>query len=572
MDKKNISATLEKIANFLELKGESGFRVRAFQNSARAINDYSGSIEEGLVSGALASVPGVGKGTLEIVSELVTTGHSRVLEELEKETPRGLLEMMKISGLGVAKIRLIHEHLGIENLDDLEKAAMDGSLAALPRFGAKTAANVLKGISYLRRSSEFRLFHHARAESDALCTALQAMTGVRRALATGAVRRRCDVISDLEFVVELEGNPDPVVAALSSIDGIIEFQPQSPRMVTLKFGSGTAAKVTLSGSDTFGSDLARTTGSETHNQQLVEYAKNCGFEWDDDALTKDGQIVPCPSEEVFFEIMGLQFIPAELREGTGEIDASSKHQLPKLLEQDDLKGFLHCHTNYSDGSSTVEEWAAAGRELGYEYLGITDHSQAATYAGGLSESDIARQHAEIDAVNRKFDDIRVLKGVEVDILADGSPDYQSEVRKRFDFVIASVHNRYGMASEEMTARILKTLDDPTVSILGHPTGRMLLSRDPYPMDLTAVLQKAAEAGVAVEINSDPQRLDLSWQNTKEALALDVTISIGADAHSTHGADNVELGVGVARKGWVEPDNVLNTRSESEFMKHAKRGG
>lgn len=570
MDNKHVSAALEKIAAFLELKGDNGFRVRAFQNSARAISDYSGSVENDLASGVLATVPGIGKATLEIVSDLVTTGHSRVLTELERETPRGLLEMMKISGLGVTKVRLIHEQLGIDTLDDLEKAANDGRLAQLPRFGARTAANVLKGISYLRRSSQFRLFHHARAEAEALRVAFESMDGVTKAVVAGGIRRRCDVIGELEFVLELGDNRAAVIAALGSIDGIIESQPKSPRIVTLKFASGTAAHVTLSDDARFGSDLARATGAGPHIDQLTTYARNRGFEWKDEGLMRDGDVVLCETEEAFFEHLGLQFIPPELREGTQEIEMASKNRLPRLLEQSELKGFLHCHTNYSDGSSTVEEWALACRDLGYEYVGLTDHSQAATYAGGLSENDIAKQHAEIDAVSQQVTGIRILKGVEVDILADGSPDYGPEVRAQFDFVIASVHNQYGMSSDQMTDRVLTVLDDPYVSILGHPTGRLLLARDPYPMDLAAILQKAAEVGVAVEINSDPQRLDLNWQNVRLALDLGVTISVGADAHSTHGTSNVELGVGVARKGWIESKNVLNCRSAKEFLEHANR--
>ncbi len=570
MDKKIVATTLERIAAFLELKGESGFRVRAFQNSAQAIQGFSGTLEEGLASGKLATVPGVGKATLEIVSELLSTGSSTVLAELEKETPRGLLEMMKISGLGVAKIRMIHENLGVENLDDLERAANDGSLAKLPRFGAKTAANVLKGISYLRRSSDFRLFHHARAEANALGKALEAVPGVASALIAGAVRRRCEIIGDLEFVIKLNGQRDTVIAALGSVEGIIEFQPKSSRTVILKFSSGTAANVTLSNDETFGPDLAQATGSANHNTMLEEFARDKGFLWTEDGLVRDGEAVHCATETAFFEILGLQFIPPELREGTTEVEVAERGELPKLLEQDSLKGFLHCHTNYSDGSSTVEEWAETCRDLGYDYLGITDHSQAATYAGGLSEEDVAVQHAEIDNVNSRISGVRVLKGVEVDILADGSPDYGPEIRSAFDFVIASVHNRYGMSSDEMTGRILRTLDDPSVSILGHPTGRLLLARDPYPMDVAAVLQKAAEVGVAVEINSDPQRLDLDWKNVKLALDLGVTISIGADAHNTSAANNVELGVGIARKGWVETGNVLNSFSTEEFLEHAQR--
>jgi DNA polymerase (family 10) len=271
-----------------------------------------------------------------------------------------------------------------------------------------------------------------------------------------------------------------------------------------------------------------------------------------------------------YRALGLPWIPPELREGMGEIDAAERGTLPKLVELRDLRGFLHCHSEYSDGNVTITEWAHACRDAGYAWMGITDHSQSAAYAGGLKVEDIARQHEEIDAINRTLDDFRVLKGVEADILVDGTLDYGSDVLDRFDFVIGSIHSRFAMGEPEMTERVLRAMDDPHLAIVGHPTGRLLLTRDPYPLDLERILAKAAERGIAVEVNADPHRLDLDWRSVRRARDMGVRVSIGADAHSVAGMANVAVGLGMARKGWLEASDVLNTRDAEGFLSHARK--
>jgi len=296
------------------------------------------------------------------------------------------------------------------------------------------------------------------------------------------------------------------------------------------------------------------------------------MEWTDDCLQRDRSPIPCASEENVYGALQMQFIPPELREGRGEIEAAIAGSLPTLVTSDDIRGFLHCHTNYSDGTSTVREWALAGRQAGYEYVGITDHSAAATYAGGLQAQSISEQHDELDRVNREVDGVSILKGVEVDILETGELDYDSDTRARFDFIIASIHNRFRQTAEQMTNRILKAMDDPRMMILGHPTGRLLLSRDPYPMDLDAIFEKAQERGIAIEINAHPQRLDLDWREARRAAEMGVVISIGADAHNTSGLANLNAGVSIARKAWLRADQVLNTLSLDHFLARAGAGG
>ena len=564
MDKKDVARTLEEIAGFLELKGDNPFRVRAYRTASRALATLPGDLGQALKSGELAEVKGLGPAMLDIVGDLLKTGHSRVLEDLRDEVPPGLVEMLQISGLGVAKVRQIHESLHIETLAELEEAARDGRLAKLPRFGKKTAENIVKGIGFLRQSTGFRLLHHARAEAAALAEVLRTLPGVRRVAVAGSVRRLKEIIRDLDFVVELEGPAGPLVERLGAAPGVREFVSRSERAVTLRFGSGTAADIYLAPADRFGHELIRATGNAGHLARLAARAQERNLDWEGGITGRD--------ESEVYRALGLPAIPAELREDQGEVEAAARGPLPTLVEGSDLQGFLHCHTNYSDGTSTVAEWADACQAAGYGYVGLTDHSKSAAYAGGLREEDIPRQHEEIAQANRRLGGFHVLKGVEADILQDGTLDYTPEVRSGFDFIIASVHSRFGMDQQQMTARVLRAMDDPHMAILGHPTGRLLLSRDPYPLDLDAIFAEAAARGIAIEINADPQRLDLDWQSVRRAVAAGVTISLGADAHGVSAIGNMELGVGVARKAWLTREQVLNARPVEEFLAFARRRG
>ena len=464
--------------------------------------------------------------------------------------------MLRIPGLGVAKVRRIHEALHVDSLADLEEAAADGRLAALPRFGSKTAENIRKGIASLRRAEEFRLFHHARAEAESLRRALATQVGVERVEVAGGVRRCREIIRDVELVVQhAPGAAPTLVQRLGETPRVTEFVGKEGA-VTLRFDSGLVADVFLATARDFGTVWVRATGSSEHLQQL-------------EARGFDGRR-PFPDEADVYRAAGLPWVAPELREGMGEVEAAAEGKLPPLVEQRDVKGFLHCHSNYSDGSTTIAEWAEAGRGAGYEWIGLTDHSGSASYAGGLKAGDVARQHAEIDAVNRRASGCRVLKGVEADILADGTLDYGAETLDRFDFVIGSIHSRFGMTGDEMTARVLRAMDDPHLTILGHPTGRLLLARDPYALDLERVLATAAQRGIAVEVNADPHRLDLDWRAVRRARELGVTVSIGADAHSAAGMANMSVGVGVARKGWLAARDILNTRDAEGFLAYARQ--
>jgi DNA polymerase (family 10) len=560
MDKPAVGQVLDEIARFLELKGENPFRVRAFENAARAVTAFPGDLSEGLRSGTLGEVRGIGKATLQIVSELVESGRSSALDELREQIPPGLVEMTRIPGLGVTKIRQIRDALDIDTIADLDAAAADGRLAALPRFGSKTAENVRRGIAYLRRSTEFRLYHHAAAEARTIRESLAALDGVARVEIAGSVRRHREVIRDLDFLIAY-GDPEAretIIKRLRSTPGVTESSG-ADHAVTLRFGSGTLADVFFASVETFGLAWVRATGSAAHLAQLEARAHDRGVSLAHGAYREEREV---------YQALALAWIPPELREGTREIDAAAAGTLPRLLEQEDLKGLVHCHSNYSDGTTTIAEWADACAQAGYSWMGLTDHG-AAAFAGGLKVEDIGRQHEEIDAVNRSGATCTVLKGIEADILEDGRLDYDAATLDRFDFVIGSIHTRFGMTGPEMTDRVLTAMDDPHLTILGHPTGRLLLSRDPFPIDLERILRRAADRGIAIEINADPHRLDLDWRHVLEARDLGVTVSIGADAHSVAGLANVAVGVGVARKGWVEAEGVLNARDIESFRRFAK---
>ena len=570
MDRRGASRALEQIASLLEFKGENAFRVRAFRAAGRALAAIPKDLQAALADGTVAATRGIGPATLQIIEELARTGHSRMLDGLRKEIPPGLVEMSRISGLGAQRIRQVHKLLGIDSLPELEAAARDGRLAKLPRFGARTAENILKSIQFLRRAQGLRLRHHAEQEAQALAGALRQVPGISEAWIAGDLRRAMEVIGEVVIVVVSSVPPAELFRTLADLPGVDEFAGRDERQVTLHFAGGSAIQVIATPPVNTGAVLAEATGSEGHLQELEARARERGMTLTGAALWRGSVFVPTPNEEALYGALGLAWVPPELRQGTDEIALAAGDALPVLITDDDLRGFLHCHTGYSDGTSTIRDLAVAALAQGYEWIGITDHSQAAAYAGGLSPEALQRQANEIDALNEEMDGIRILKGIEADILRDGRIDYDARILDRLDFVIASIHNRFNLDREAMTARMLAALDDPHVAIIGHPTGRLLLSREPYELDMDAVLARAAERGVAMEINADPHRLDLDWRYLPRARELGTMISIGADAHSVAGIGNMRFGVGSARKGGLGPAQVVNTLSADGFLDFARK--
>jgi DNA polymerase (family X) len=570
MDSRTAAHVLSQIAAYLELKGENSFKRRAYAGAAQGLLALGADDLAPLYhSGELGRVRGLGPATLAVVRDLIETGESRYLEQLRESMPEGLLEMLDVPGLSPLKIHQIHEGLGIETLEELEAAAHDGRLATLPKVGPKTVAKLLRGIAAAREHGTLRLYHHAYVEAQRLLASVESHPDVDRAELAGAVRRRDEVVASVDIVAECRSNPVAVARSFTRLAGIKSAQGDGAS-VSIRFVDGAELELHCVDRDRFAVALWRATGSDAHVSAVMAALESNGFKADDDRLRdSSGCFIPAPDERSIYTAGGLAFVEPELREGLGEVDAARRGALPALLTLSDIRGVLHCHSHYSDGKASIGEMAQAAKERGWSYIGITDHSQAAFFAGGLSREAVRAQHDEIDELNATLDGFRVLKGIEADILADGQVDYGDELLDEFDFVVGSIHSRFSMDRTTMTDRILRALDDPRLTILAHPTGRLLLSRDPYALDIDAVLEKAAALGVAVELNADPHRLDLDWRHLQTAKRLGVTIEIGPDAHSTRGLDNMEVGVGIARKGWLERADVLNARSADDVVAFAR---
>lgn len=562
IDPREASRVLEQIAELLELQGADPFRVRAFRGASRRVRTMEGTLADAASAGRLASMRGIGPATAGVLEDLASTGSSQLHRSLRASVPPGLLEMRRIGGLGVARIRKIHQTLGIDTLSELEEAALDGRLERLPRFGARLAANVVSAIRHLRATAGERLLHHADLEAAALRDALLSLDGVLDVAVAGDTRRRKDLVRQLNLVVSTELPPAIFLERLRELKGVDEISGHDERMATLRFEGGRTADLIVTLPPNAGAVLVHATGSDQHVAALRARAAARGMSLTGGALWEGSRFIPTPSEASLYASLDMAWVPPELRED----EPAWTTRPDTLVEQRDLRGLLHCHTHASDGAMSLAELATECAHLGYEYVGVTDHSGAAAYAGGLQADDLEAQLDAIDAYNADRPAVRVLKGVEADILHDGSLEYSPALLGRLDFVIASIHNRYGMAGDRMTERILTALRNPAVSVLGHPTGRLLQQRPPFDVDMDAVMEEAAQRGVALEINADPHRLDLNWEMARSAARRGVMLAIGADAHSIAGLGNVRYGIDVARKAGLTPAQILNSRSEKDFLR------
>jgi DNA polymerase (family X) len=573
MDSRAAAHVLSQIGALLEAKSDQRFKARAYAGAARALVALdTDDLSPLLNSGELIDAPGIGPATLSVIRELVETGESSYLSRLREGMPEGLLDLMRVPGLSVAKIQVIHDALGVETVEDLERVAQDGRLAALPKFGKKTAEKILKGIEISRRNAHLERFPAAAVEAHLILANVEKHSDVKHADVAGSIRRHNEVVADIDIVAECSTDPEQVAESFARAPGVNKAKTgDEPGAVRIRFVDGTQLDMYCASSADYPMALWRATGSTAHVEEMTVLAEKKGLQIKGNWLVKkEGKRVPIVSEEALFAALDLAPIPAEMREGMGEIEAAARHELPELVTFDDLRGVLHCHSDYSDGSATIEEMANAAKERGWSYIGISDHSQSAFYAGGLKRDKLARQHDEIDRLNAQMKDLRILKGIEADILADGRLDYDAETLDRCDYVIGSIHSRFSMDGDAMTKRVLAAMDDPHLTILAHPTGRLLLSREPYAINVEAVLEKAAHVGVAVELNADPHRLDLDWRYCRQAKELGVTIEIGPDAHSTAGLDNVHFGIGMARKAWLEAAEILNTGSAEDVLAFARK--
>lgn len=537
------------------------FKTRAYQNGARVVMGLDEDLAVLVADKRLTGVKGIGQALADKITELVTTGRLEYYEKLKSEFPAGFQEMLKVPGLGPKKARLLMTDLGIASLDELDAAARAGRLADLPGFGEKTQSKILEGIEHVRKNAGRYLVNVAEAEAAALLGVIRNLDGVEQISLAGSLRRLGETIKDIDLVVATS-TPAPIMTAFTTAPNVEAVTGHGEAKSSVRLKSGMAADLRCVSAGEFPFALLYFTGSKAHNVALRGRAQKRGLKLNEYALERtddSGKRVACADEAAIYRALGLEYIEPELREDTGEIEAAESGRLPGLIEPRDIKGLLHQHTNWSDGQDTLDDMIQAAIDRGLHYFGITDHSQTAGYARGLSPERVRQQHAAIDALQEKLgQQIRLFKGIESDILPDGRLDYDEETLAGFDYLVASVHSSFNLSEAEQTKRIIQAVSHPKVRILGHPTGRLLLTREPYPVNLPAVLAACAAHQVAVEINASPHRLDLDWRELRAAREAGCQFSINPDAHSTAGLDVVRFGIGVARKGWLTAADVINT--------------
>jgi DNA polymerase (family 10) len=498
------------------------------------------------------------------------------MDELRKSLPAGLVRMLRIPGLGPKKIKILHDQLKVTDLESLRAACEAGKVAELKGFGAKSQQKILEGIAYVDTIGNRVRIDQALPLGMALLERLRRLPGVIRAELGGSLRRRRETAKDIDIVLSSD-DPKPIMKAFVTMPEVIQVvghgETKSSVVASLVHGG---ERITLNADlrivddEQFPFALLYFTGDKAHNIHMRDLAQAKGLKLNEYALAGEKRSVKAKDEADVFKALGLDWIHPELRQDTGEIEAAAEHRLPKLVEADEIRGVFHNHTTYSDGNASLELMAKAAKALGFEYLGIGDHSKSLTVANGLTEERVRQQHEEIDALNKKLKGIRILKGIECDVLADGSLDFDDEFLRCFDYVVASVHTLFGMSEKDMTARIVRAVSNPRVTMLGHPSGRLSLRRDAYKVDLDAVLDAAARHGTMVEINAQPLRLDLDWAYVKRAKGLGITLVINPDAHTTGELEFFRYGVDTARRGWLEKKDVFNTRPLAEVVKELER--
>lgn len=568
IEKQQVAALLDQMAQLMELDGSNPFEVRAYQNASRAISGLEGDIAELVARGELNGVPGLGKTIIGRITELVTTGHLRQYDDLMARIPEGLRQMLRIPGLGPKRIRQINQALQITTLDELRQAAEENRIASLPGFGAKSQENILKGLVFVtEHQNRFRI-DIAESFVEEIANALRALPETVRLSVAGSIRRRKEIVKDADVVASVARDEDRAALMRTLVEhpevASVTGSGDTKTSVVLRAGIALDLRVVLD--DEYPYALHHFTGSKEHNVALRTRMHPRGVKINEYGLFRGEERIPCADEADIYAAIGMQYVEPELREDRGEIEAALEHKLPVLLTERDIRGMLHVHSNWSDGGSTIREMAEATVAMGMSYLGMCDHSQVAAYANGLTPDRVKRQHEEIDRLNEEFAGrLRIFKGTECDILKDGSLDYDDDTLASFDFVVASIHGNFNLSPDEQTQRLIRAMENPYTSILGHPTGRILLQREGYSPNLEAVIERAGQLGVAIELNGDPHRLDLDWRYLRFATDRGVRIPITTDAHSPAGLNNLRYGVSAARKGWVTAAQCLNALEADSLL-------
>ncbi len=570
MDKSEIADILEEIAVLLELKGENPFKANAYTNAARLLNNYEGDLAPLVAENRLGELPGIGEALRQKITELVETGRLEYYETLRASVPEGLLTLLDIPALGPKKIKALHEKLGIASLAELEAACQAHRVRELAGFGTKSEEKILAGIAQARDYSALFRYAEAWAEAEKLREALRDHEAVIQLSVAGSLRRGREIIKDIDLVASSR-EPEQVMDYFISLPGVKQVTNHGPTKSSVLLESGVAVDLRVVGDQEFPCALHHFTGSKEHNvamrQRAIAQGKKLS-EWGlfeiasgkKKTADEEGKLIPCRTEEDIFAALGLKYIPPELRENLGEIEAAEKKEIPRLIEWTQLKGTFHCHTNWSDGKNTLAEMVGEARELGLDYLGIADHSKSSYQANGLSEERLGEQIELIAKLNAQTADFHVFAGSEVDILKDGRLDYSDDVLARLDYVVASVHNVMNQPEKEMTARVIRAMENEHVTMLGHATGRLLLQREPSKINLEKIIDCAAGTGTWIELNCSTWRMDMDWRWWHRARDKGVKCAINPDAHRISQFAMLRHGVTIARKGWLRREDVVNTMS------------
>jgi len=560
---KEIAAHLDRIADALEIKGEIGFKVIAYRKAARVLADMTDDIENLAAEGRLQQIPGIGGGIARKIDEYLKTGEMKKYREALTGIPEGLLELLEIQGLGGKTIHLMHQELGIRDLEDLKRAVADGSLAGLRGMGEKRVENIRKGIESRERVRERVTIYEASLIADELIAYLKKTRLVSRVSAAGSLRRMKKTVGDIDILAT--GKPGAeIIRRFTGFPGTLRVlaQGETKGSIVVRIeGAERQADLRIVAESEYGSALQYFTGSKAHNIKLRGMAKERGLKLSEYGVFRGDRKIAGREEEDVYEALDLPWMPPEMREDRGEIELAARNALPMILGAGDIRGDLHVHTRASDGSQEIPELVELARRLGYSYIAVCDHSQSVKYAGGLSPERLKRQMREIDAINQDLGDFRILKGTEVDILHDGTLDFPDEILRDLDFVVAAVHSGF---KTNVTERMLRAMENPLVRVIAHPSGRLISGREGYDVDLDRVLKQATETGTALELNAYYDRLDLNEFYLKKAREAGIKISLGTDTHSAGGLQMMRFGVGIARRAWLEKSDVINSLSGEEL--------
>jgi len=559
---KSIIEILKEIGTLLEIKGENPFKTNAYFNAAKTLS-VTENLDDIIKTKRLKQIKGIGEALSQKIEEYSETGRIAYYEELKKEIPPSLIELTAIPNLGPKKIKILYDELRITNAGELEYACKENRLVTLSGFGEKTQKKILKGIEFIKMHKGEFLYGDIFGISEVIRDRFKTIVKQEFVEICGSIRRKREVVKNVDILVCGEDR-ERLSSFFVSMPEIEEVTLKGDTKISCRLITGIEADLRMVSEAEFPFALLYFTGSKEHNIRLRDISKKKGWNLNEYGLFDGDNPIYLHSEEEIYRALNLSYIPPELREDMGEIEAAEEGMLPDLVMLDDIKGVFHIHTEFSDGMDSVEKMAYAAREMGFSYIGVSDHSKSAYYAGGLKVDDIYRQWEIIDELNESNKDFHIFKGIESDILPDGSLDYDEKILEGFDFVIASIHSNFNLKKDDQMKRILKAIENPYTNMLGHPTGRLLLSRDGYDVDMRTIIDAAAEYNVIIELNASPYRLDIDWRHLRYAKEKGVLISINPDAHSAGGLIEVLYGIGIARKGWQEKKDILNTRTVLEI--------